>query len=143
MGSTRTVIDESTILPMNRLLLATMVAVALPAAAAAPACTPETLSVEGTPVTVGYCVSGPLRATASRRDRRSGRGDLLGAGTASCGAHPSCTFSPERAISRVLESLDLTQAGHDRNAAPDARLHRAGAVRVEGALLTPGAITIK
>ncbi|HEY4434068.1 MAG TPA: hypothetical protein VGM99_06660, partial [Candidatus Cybelea sp.] len=52
---------------MDRLLLATMVALALPAvAAAAPACTSETLLVGRTPVSVSYCVTGLARTTASR-----------------------------------------------------------------------------
>jgi hypothetical protein len=135
-------IDESTTLSMNRLLLATMVAVALPgAAAAAPACTSETLSVTGTPVSVAYCVSGPARVTSSH--------EIIVPVTATFSAPGGVLrriselhFLAEESTSRVLESLDLTKVGLTGT------LHLTlayiqGAVRVEGALLTPGAITIK
>ncbi|HEX3368385.1 MAG TPA: hypothetical protein VHS56_02325 [Candidatus Cybelea sp.] len=127
---------------MNRLLLATMVAVALPGAvAAAPACTTETLPVGRAPVSVSYCVTGPARATASH--------EIIVPVSATFSA-PGGTlrrtselhFLAEEAASRVLESLDLTKLGLTGT------LHLTlayiqGAVRVEGALLTPGAITIK
>lgn len=123
-------------------LLATLVAVALPAAAAAaPACTSETLSVGGTPVSVSYCVLGPARATASHEiivpvaATFSAPGGTL---RRSSDLH----FLAEESTSRVLESLDLTKVGLTGT------LHLTlayiqGGVRVEGALLTPGAITIK
>jgi hypothetical protein len=127
---------------MNRVLLATMVAVALPAAAAAvPACTSETLSVGGTPVSVSYCVSGPARATANH--------EIIVPVTATFSAPGGSLrrttelhFLAEESTSRVLESLDLTKVGLTGT------LHLTlayvqGAIRVEGALLTPGAITIK
>lgn len=108
---------------------------------AASPCTSETLSVEGTPVTFGFCVSGPAKsaggseivlpvaATFSTPSRSLRRIDEL-------------HFLAGESVSRVLESLDLTQLGMTGT------LHltlaySAGSVHVEGALLTPGAITIK
>ncbi|HEY6485653.1 MAG TPA: hypothetical protein VIX83_04660 [Candidatus Cybelea sp.] len=124
------------------ILLATMVAVALPAAAAAaPACTSETLLVGRTPVSVSYCVTGSVRATASH--------EIIVPVTATFAA-PGGTlrraselhFLAEESTSRVLESLDLTKLGLSGTLHLTLAYIR-GAVRVEGALLTPGAITIK
>jgi hypothetical protein len=112
---------------MNGFLLATMVAVALE---------------PGPPVSVSYCVSGPPRATASR--------EIVGFRSRPTFSAPGGTLRrtselhslAEESASRVLESLDLTKVGLGGT------LHLTlayiqGAVRVEGALLTPEAITIK
>lgn len=107
----------------------------------APPCTQETLTVEGAPVTIGYCISGPLRA--------NGADEVVVPVTASYSA-PGGTvrrpidlhFIAGEGVSRVLQSLDLTKLGLTGT------LHLTlaysqGLVRLEGALLTPGAITIK
>jgi hypothetical protein len=110
-------------------------------ALSAPPCTQETLTVEGAPVTIGYCVSGPLRA--------NGADEVVVPVTASYSA-PGGTlrrpidlhFIAGEGVSRVLQSLDLAKLGLTGT------LHLTlayshGLVRLEGALLTPGAITIK
>lgn len=108
---------------------------------AAPACTQERLTVEGVPVTFSYCITGPLRSTGSE--------ELIVPVTATYGA-PGGTLSRTselhfiagEGVSRVIESLDLTKVG----LAGTLHLTLAyshGVVRLEGALLTPGAITVK
>ncbi len=113
----------------------------VPPAGSASSCTQETLMVEGAAVTIGYCISGPLRA--------NGADELVVPVTATYSA-PGGTlrrpidlhFIAGEGVSRVLQSLDLTKLGLGGT------LHLTlayshGLVRLEGALLTPGAITIK
>jgi hypothetical protein len=125
----------------SRTLLPILVAVWATGVAAAPACTQETLDVRGTPVTIGYCVNGAPHSTAGD--------ELIVPIVASYGA-PGGSFSRSsdmhfvagEGVSRIIESVDLTRLGmagtlHLTLAYSDGR------VRIEGALLTPGAITIK
>ncbi len=111
------------------------------AALCATPCTQETVTVEGAPVTIGYCISGSLRA--------NGAEEVVVPVTATYSA-PGGTlrravelhFIAGEGVSRVLESLDLTKVGLTGT------LHLTlayshGLVELEGALLTPGAITIK
>jgi hypothetical protein len=122
-------------------IAAMVLASAAPAARAADSCTTETLSVEGTPVTIGYCVSGPARS--------NGAEEMVVPVVATYSA-PAGTLSRPidlhfiagEGVSRVIQSLDLTKLGLTGT------LHLTlayahGLVRVEGALLTPGAITIQ
>jgi hypothetical protein len=120
--------------------LALLVAIPL-SGAAQTNCTQETLAVRGAPLTVAYCVAGPAHAGAAD--------ELIVPVLASFGS-PGGTFSRaielhfvagER-VSRVMDSVDLRPAGMQ------GMLHltlayAGGLVRVEGAMLTPGAITIK
>ncbi|HEX3671500.1 MAG TPA: hypothetical protein VHT92_07340 [Candidatus Cybelea sp.] len=110
-------------------------------AAAAPQCTQETLTVEGRPVTIGYCISGSLRS--------NGAEEIVVPVVATYAASGKVLREPielhfiagER-VSRVLQSLELTQLGLTGTLHLTLAYSR-GLVRVEGALLTPGAITIK
>lgn len=111
------------------------------AAFADPGCTQETLSVQGTPVSIGYCVSGAVRA--------NGADELVVPVSATYSApggtlrHSSeLHFMSGERVSRVLESLDLSKVGLSGTLHLTLAYSR-GVVRVEGALLTPGAITIK
>jgi hypothetical protein len=121
--------------------LALATATAAPAVAAQTHCTQETLRVRGTPVTVGYCINGVVRA--------DGADELLVPVLASYGA-PGTSFSRQRELhfvagesaSRILESVDLTQLGMS-GVLHLTLVYAVGTVRVEGALLTPGAITVK
>jgi hypothetical protein len=112
----------------------------VPAALAAP-CSQETLTVEGAPVTISYCVSGALRGDGAQ--------EVIVPVIASYSA-PGGTlrraielhFIADEGTSRVLQSLDLAKLGLTGT------LHLTlayshGVVQLEGALLTPGAITIK
>ena len=104
-------------------------------------CTQETLRVEGSPVTIGYCIARPVRTTAA--------GELVVLVTETDAA-PAGTlrratelhFIAGEGVSRVIESLDLTKIGLTGTLHLTLAYTR-GLVNVEGALLTPGAITIK
>lgn len=124
-----------------RVVLGLTLIAAMRPAAAAPACTQETLNVRGTPVTIGYCISGPARSV--------GGDEIVVPTVASYGA-PGGSFSRTsqlhfvagEGVSRVIENLDLGRVGLTGT------LHltlaySGGLVHVDGALLTPGAITIK
>lgn len=119
------------------LFTATTVSTALPD----PSCSQETLMVEGAPVTIGYCITGPLRA--------NGAAEIVVPVTATYAA-PGGTvrrpidlhFIAGEGTSRVLQSLDLTKLGLTGTLHLTLAYSR-GVVRVEGALLTPGAVTIK
>ncbi|HZZ00191.1 MAG TPA: hypothetical protein VFE36_11500 [Candidatus Baltobacteraceae bacterium] len=123
------------------LLILLILVAAMRPAAAAPACTQEMLSVRGTPVTIGYCVEGAARS--------AGGDEIVVPTVASYGA-PGGSFSRTRqlhfvageGVSRVIENLDLGRLG--LNGTLHLTLaYSGGLIRVEGALLTPGAITIK
>lgn len=124
-----------------RFFLGLFLVAALRPAVAAPACTQETLNVRGTPVTIGYCVDGAARSAG---------GDEIIVPTAASYGAPGRSFSRSKqlhfvageGVSRVIENLDLTRLGLTGT------LHltlaySGGLIHVEGALLTPGAITIK
>jgi hypothetical protein len=104
-------------------------------------CTSEVLKVKGTPVTVGYCVVGTVPGSGSRE------GAVRVAETYSS-PHGSfkqtspLAFIPGDEPSRVIEDVSLADLGITGT------LHltlvmQGGAVHVEAAMLTPGAITIK
>jgi hypothetical protein len=125
----------------SRVFFGVLLAAVVRPAAAAPACTQETLVVRGTPVTIGYCIEGAARS--------AGGDEIVVPAVASYGA-PSGSFSRVRqlhfvageGVSRVIENLDLSRLGLTGT------LHltlaySGGLIHVEGALLTPGAITIK
>lgn len=122
--------------------LALAAAALLPVSAAAQArCSQELLTVQATPVTIGYCVEGTPRATAS--------GEILvpiqatySAPGGSFGRTKELHFIAGEGASRVLESLALKRLGL-RGTLHLTLLYAGGLVRIEGALLTPGAITIK
>ncbi|MBV9027854.1 MAG: hypothetical protein JO311_04505 [Candidatus Eremiobacteraeota bacterium] len=109
--------------------------------AAAGGCSQETLAVQNTPVTIVYCVvgmphrDGPAEVVVPFTARFSARG-------ASAMRAGSLHFLADEGVSRVLSTVDLGAL----NLAGTLHLTLAysrGLIRVEGALLTPGAITIK
>ncbi len=122
--------------------LALLIAAALTAGSAdAAQCTVEPLTVQGTPVTISYCVTGAPRSTGTQ--------EIIVPVVATYSApgrslrRPSeLHFLAGEGVSRVLESLDLTQIGL-RGTLHLTLAYIQGLVHVEGALLTPGAITIK
>ncbi len=110
------------------------------AAVSALPCSQETLTVQGTPVTIGYCITGALRA--------NGAAEVIvpvtltySAPSGSVRRSVELHFSRARAFARDSEprshALGLTGTLH---LTLD---YSRGLVQVEGALLTPGAITIK
>ena len=127
-----------------RIVTATVILLLIAAAtrpAAAAQCSAQTLMVEATPVTVSYCLNGPTHSTGTQEiavpvvSTYSTHSRTV--------SHPGeLHFLAGEGVSRVIESLDLTQLGLTGT------LHLTlayvgGLVQVEGALLTPGAITIK
>ena len=123
-------------------LLALLTAASLPAAAVAQQhCSQEVLKVRGTPVTIGYCVTG--------NPRNDGAGEVVVPVAATYSA-PAASFGQQRDLrfiagernSRILESLNLDRLGMT-GVLHLTLLYTGEVVRVEGALLTPGAITIK
>lgn len=110
------------------------------AAAAPPGCTQETLPVRGTPVTVVYCVVAPPRY----------EGDELIVPVTSSFTAPGGSFGRQRELrffggegaSRLLDNVQLGRLGM-AGVLHLTLVFAYGEVHVEGALLTPGAITIK
>ena len=123
------------------LLATAALALALPMAAHAQApCSKETLTVRDTPVAIGYCVSGApvvngpeITLTVAATYSTPG-GSLSKTST--------MKFIQGAGPARLLQSVELDGLGMTGT------LHltlsyTAGIVRIENALLTPGAITIK
>jgi hypothetical protein len=104
-------------------------------------CTQETLRVEGSPVTIAYCIGGPARTTPFGEvvvlvtETDTAPGGTLRRAT-------ELHFIAGEGVSRVIESLDLTKIGLTGTLHLTLAYTR-GLVHVEGALLTPGAITVK
>ncbi|HEY1654438.1 MAG TPA: hypothetical protein VGF86_04935 [Candidatus Tumulicola sp.] len=122
--------------------LAFVAATLLPVAAGAqPRCTLETLNVRGTAVTVGYCLAGAPHA--------DGSDELIvpvsvsyGSAGGSVSVRRELHFAAGEVTSRILDSLHLDRIGM-RGVLHLTLAYTGGLVRVEGALLTPGGITIK
>jgi hypothetical protein len=111
------------------------------AAGSATSCTQETLSVRGTPVTIGYCVTGAPRATGAAEIIVPVAATYSASGRSvqrSLGLH----FLAGEGVSQVLESLDLASLGLTGTLHLTLAYSR-GLVQVAGALLTPGAIIVK
>lgn len=110
------------------------------AALAATPCTQETLTVEAAPVSIAYCITAQPHPSGSEElvpvsATYSAPGGTLRRTT-------ELHFLAGEGVSRVLESLDLTKLGLTGTLHMTLTFSR-GLVRLEGALLTPGAITIK
>jgi hypothetical protein len=112
------------------------------AASPQPRCSQETLAVRGTPVTVGYCVTSAPQA---------GTGEEVGIPVAASYGAPGGSFARTEVLrfiagedaSRVVENLKLDRLGMPGQILHLTLVYSGGLVHVEGALLTPGAITIK
>jgi hypothetical protein len=104
-------------------------------------CTRETLPVSGTALTVSYCVTG---------EKPAGSGGDLPVRVTENYSTPRGSFSQQNtlqfiageAASRVIEDVALARVGLE-GTLHLTLVYRAGVVRIESALLTPGAITIK
>jgi hypothetical protein len=117
--------------------------VVMPAAPAAAQqhCTQETMSVKGTALTIGYCLSGAPHS--------DGDDEIIVPVTETYGT-PSYSAALPRQLhfvagegaSRILESIALSKVGMT-GVLHLTLVYTGGLVHVEGALLTPGAITIK
>jgi len=127
---------------MKLLMLGLALALAsIAPAGAANGCSQETLNVRGTPVTIGFCVNG--------QPRPSGADEVIvpvaasySAPGGSFGQTEEMHFVAGEGVSRIIRSLDLARLGL-QGTLHLTLAYSGGQVRVEGALLTPGAITIK
>ncbi len=127
---------------MRLTLAAAMLAAMIPAAAAQGGrCTSETLNVRRVPVTLGYCVTGAAQ---------SGPGGTVLVPVSGQYSAPSGSFSEAMTLrfvggertSRVIRSLDLSRVGSS-GVLHLTLAYDGSTIRIESALLTPGAITIK
>jgi hypothetical protein len=113
-----------------------------PAPLAAPqVCTQESLRVEGTTVVAIYCVTGTPRS-AGADEQAVPVSETFRTPASSFQRTATLRFVSGETTSRIMDRLDLAPLRLS------GVLHltlafAAGAVRVEGALLTPGGITIK
>jgi hypothetical protein len=116
---------------------------ALPVAAGAQQhCSQETLSVRGTPVTIGYCVASTPKSGAGEEILIPVQASYAAPGGSFAKAEDLRFISGESS-SRVVENLRLTQLGLGAQTLHLTLVYAGGVVRIEGALLTPGAITVK
>jgi len=125
-------------------LLATALVFSLSGAAGAQAadrCTRETLVVRGTPVTASYCVTGVGPATAAR-DLPVRVAETYSTPHGSFTQDATLRFIAGEGASRVIEDVALERLGLEGTLHLTLLLH-GGQVKIEGAMLTPGAITIK
>jgi hypothetical protein len=103
-------------------------------------CSREVLPVRGTPVTAGYCVA----------DVGTGANHELPVRVTESYSSPHGAFAQEATLrfiagessSRVIEDVDLARLGLTGTLHLTLVFH-GGLVRVESALLTPGAVTVK
>jgi hypothetical protein len=119
-----------------------LVLAAVPVTAAAQGqCSRETLKVPGAPVTVSYCVVGTVAP---------GAGDELLVPISESYAAPGGSYQDTATLhflagepaSRQMASVDMTRLG-STGTLHLTLVYHGGQVRVESAILTPGAITVK
>jgi len=135
----------------RRIVLAAALAVSLPGLALALTrptqaqppgrCTHETLSVRGTPVMATYCVTGGASA-APGRDLPVHVTETYSTARGSWSQDVTLQFIAGEEASRVIQDVPLDKVGLQGTLHVTLVL-RGGAVRVDSAMLTPGAITIK
>jgi hypothetical protein len=138
-------VPELRLMRTSTLTGALALSIALAAASAvwanAAQCTVEVLTVQGTPLTVSYCITAAPHSTGTQEIIVPMVATYSAPGR-SLRVTNELHFLAGEGVSRVLESLDLSKLGLSGT------LHLTlayvqGLVHVEGALLTPGAITIK
>jgi hypothetical protein len=111
------------------------------AGAQAGRCTRETLAVKGVPVTISYCVSSETSA-ASGHDLPVAVTENYSTSRGSFSQQSTLQFIAGESVSRVIEDVALAKLGLE-GTLHLTLVYRGGLVRIESALLTPGAITIK
>ena len=105
-------------------------------------CTSEVLKIKGTPVTVSYCVVGTLKAEPGHETTIS-VSETYSSPKGSFHQTSPLAFIPGDEPSRVIEDVSLSEVGLAGNTLHLTLVMRGGSVHIEGAMLTPGAITIK
>ena len=104
-------------------------------------CSRETLTVRGTPVTIGYCITGEPSRLAGGGIALNVQSTYSAAG-GSFSQQGSMSFIDGDAPSRVLQSVELGQLGL-QGTLHLTLIYSKRLVRIESAMLTPGAVTIK
>lgn len=132
--------SESLVYRMKSSLVAALLVAVLPAAAPAQNhCSRETLTVRGTAVTITYCPSAPAgtspEVTVPVTEAYSSSGG-------SFTRRATLRFITGEGPSRVLENVNLAQLGLT-GTLHLTLVYAGGEVRIENAMLTPGAIVIK
>ena len=122
---------------------AAVLALALSASASAQPsnrCTHEVLNVQGTPLTASICViqSGP----AAGHELPVAVDETYSTARGAVNRTATLRFIAAEPSSRVIEDVELARLGLTGTLHLTLLLH-AGLVRVDAALLTPGAVTIK
>jgi hypothetical protein len=135
----------------RRIVLATALALSLPVvafslsqrAAAQPAgrCTHETLDVRGTPLTASFCVES-VASAAPGRDLPVKVSQSYSTPHGSWSQDSTLNFIAGEESSRVIQDLSLDRVGLQGTLHLTLVLH-GGSIRVDSAMLTPGAVTIK
>ena len=121
-------------------MLVAMLLAAMPTAATAQGhCSRETLTVRGTPVTISYCPSVPA---TSGPEVSVPVAETFSASSGSFSRSSTLKFVSGEGPARVVENVDLDGVGLT-GTLHLTLVYAGGEVRVESALLTPGAIIIK
>jgi hypothetical protein len=126
------------------MVLATALALSLGTSAQAQAtgrCTRETLNVHGTPLTAVYCIVGTGTASPGR-DLPVRVNESYSTPRGSWNQDVTLQFISGEESSRVIHDLALDKVGL-QGTLHLTLLLRGGAVHVDSAMLTPGAVTIK
>lgn len=128
---------------MRRLVVALVLAAAVPAAASAQGrCSQETLTVRGQAVSIGYCVTAaPTKAPGS---------ELL-VPVHAVYSSPGHTATEDMTLhfisgegeSRVIRNVDLAKVGSTGTLHLTLVYGSDATIRIESATLSPGAVTIK
>jgi hypothetical protein len=128
----------------SRTLMATALVLSLGSTASAQSagrCTRETLMVRGTPVTAAYCVT-QMGTARPGRDLPVQVSETYSTPHGSFTQQATLRFISGEQASRVIEDVALERLGLEGTLHLSLVL-QGGAVRVDSAMLTPGAITIK
>lgn len=110
-------------------------------AAPAPNCTHETLNVKNTPVRITYCAP-PARADPSGRTVVLALRETFSSSKGAFSQTSNLEFLAGDEPTRVIEDVALDRVGIEGTLHLTLVLRR-GTVAIEGAILTPGAITLK
>jgi hypothetical protein len=121
-------------------LAAALLLAGVPLAAPAQPCSRETLTVRGVPVTIGYCITGdPVAAGAASVIPVA---ESFSAPGVAFTRQTTLRFISSEGPSRVIESADLAPLGLTGTLHLTLAL-AGGAIHIESALLTPGAVIVK
>lgn len=121
-------------------VLAALVAVLPLAAGAEEHCSRETLTIRGTPVTIGYCLAAPPRVSGSEVTLAVDETYSSAGGAFSRRA--KLRFITGVGPARVLENVDLARLGLT-GTLHVTLVYNGQTVQLANAMLTPGAVVIK